>query len=236
MVKLGWYRIRAFCRREDGLIMVEGVIVLPLVLLTFAALIEFGFGVYQWNQTVKAMQLGARLAAVSEPVPANISVLETDYPALEGGPVPSTSASIVCRYEIREAGATGSCVAESADGATDGLDAGFQPDSMAWLLSGDDATCDPSQGSRRAMCDINPRLVLPTGDTANPLAIVITYHRSGLGYVGRPAGPVVTITVSVEGLKFNLPLVGGLIGLNNFEIPANPVTVTSEDLCTQNSC
>ena len=63
-----------------------------------------------------------------------------------------------------------------------------------------------------------------------PANIRVTYYRSGLGYVGRPGGPVVSITVETRNLTFNFFFLGALLGLNNITIPAHPVTITSEDL------
>ena len=40
----------------------------PIIMLVFAAFVEFGYAMSQWNQTVKALQYGARLAAVSDPL------------------------------------------------------------------------------------------------------------------------------------------------------------------------
>ena len=78
------------------------------------------------------------------------------------------------------------------------------------------------------MCDFNSAIT-----TDN---VVVSYHRSGLGYFGRPGaagGLIVTLTVEAEGLQFDLPLIGALLGVNNVAIPAHPATVTSEDF---NSC
>ena len=198
--------------------MVEGVLVLPLVLLVFAVLVEFGFAVFQWNQTVKAMQLGARLAAVSDPVASDLSFLETPPAPNEGGPTESplvAPRAILCT--------SGSCTL-AGDGSGGATVPSYQSDNMDWLIEGSVDGCNAAADPRPGMCDFNPRM--------NANNVLITYHRSGLGYVGRPDGAVATVTVSLDGLTFNLPLIGALIGINTFEIPANPVTVTSEDLCS----
>jgi len=194
--------------------MVEGVLVLPLIVLVFAALVEFGFAVFQWNQTVKAMQIGARLAAVSDPI-ADLSYVDTVQPT-EGGPTDSPLSA------PRSISCSGSqCFAD------DGTEITFDAGSMDWLIEGSVSGCDPSD-PRPGMCDFNPRIDANT--------VTVTYHLAGLGYVGRPDGPVVTITVSIDDLRFDLPVLGELLGINQFEIPANPVTVTSEDLCTDANC
>lgn len=197
MVRFG----RRFRDNEDGISLVEGMIVFPLVLLAYATFVEFGFALFQWNQTINAMQLGARLAAVSDPLTGDLSALEADYPSDQGGPTPATPLSVSCG-----AGAT-AC----------------NEDRMNRLIFGSDGTCNPASGtSIPGMCDLHPQI------RANN--VLITYHRSGLGYVGRPSGPVVTVTVEARNLTFNFFFLGALLGLNALEIPAHPVTVTGEDL------
>jgi hypothetical protein len=82
------------------------------------------------------------------------------------------------------------------------------------------------------MCDIMPQI--------RPENVVVTYSRSGLGYVGRPTGPLPTITVEVVNLRFNFFILdallqvaslGGTTGVpTGINIPASPVTITGEDL------
>lgn len=188
---------------EAGISFVEGLIVFPLVLLTIVTLIELGMAVYQWNQTTKAVNLGARLAAVSDPVATNYKTLLTaDYDANNvGKPTPTTPISIVCTLGA----------ANCSDTA------------LTRLVRGSDGACNSNFGSGvPGMCDLNPAI--------GPANVQVTYYRSGLGYIGRPDGPVSTITVQVRNLQFNFFLLGALLGLNSLPIPAQPVTVTSEDL------
>lgn len=205
MVK--WRHIRAFRHNEEGTSLLEALLVFPILLMVFAALIEFGFAVFQWNQAVKAVQLGARLAAVSDPLPVDMSALRADYPPEEGGPTPPGPVVVEC--------GAGASACDSAR--------------LNRLVFGSDETCDPNYGtSLPGMCDFNPQI--------RPRNIRISYHRSGLGYVGRPWGPVVTVTLELDGLHFKLPFMGALLGVNTMNIPAHPVTVTSEDLCSSTSC
>lgn len=190
-----------FFRRDDGISTVEALITFPLLLIAIAVFVEFGFAVFQWNQTVKAVQLGARLAAVSNPLPTDMSALTADYPATQGGPTPTTPVTVSCG-----AGAT-ACTASE----------------IQRLVRGSDGTCNANFGtSLPGMCDYNANIGVNN--------VIISYHRSGLGYVGRPSGPVVTVTVGVSGLSFNLPILGRLLGLSTITIPSHPVSVTGEDL------
>ena len=193
-------RMKIFRRAEDGATLVEGLLVFPIILLTFATFIEFGVAMVQWNQTVKAMQFGARVLAVSDPL-VDMTPFTADYPATEGGPVPTTAVTVAC----------GAGTATACDET--GLNR---------LVFGSDAVCGPVADTRLGMCDLNGLIA--------PENIRVTYYRSGLGYVGRPGGPVVSITIETRNLTFDFFFLGALLGLNNITIPAHPVTITSEDL------
>lgn len=199
-------RGRGFRRSEEGATLVEGLIVFPIILLTFATFIEFGVAMVQWNQTVKSMQYGARMLAVSDPLAVGLAGhFEADYPPVEGGPITGTVAPVVC----------------TSGGCAPGLE--LNEAGLDRLVFGSDGICDPSAaGTRLGMCDLNG---LITRDN-----VQVTYYRSGLGYVGRPSGPVVSITVESRNLTFDFFFLGALLGLETITIPAHPVNITSEDL------
>ena len=48
---------RSFLREESGISLTEAMLTFPIVMLIFAAFVEFGYAMFQWNQTVKAVQL-----------------------------------------------------------------------------------------------------------------------------------------------------------------------------------
>jgi hypothetical protein len=197
---------RSFLRDESGISLTEGMISLPIVMLVFAAFVEFGYAVFQWNQTVKALHFGARKAAVSgsmvaafDPGTATAPTATSAGTAIAvGGLGPWTCAGAACGPELNR------IVYGSAASAE----------------------CQPvtTAGIRPAMCHLNPRINLEN--------VVVTYEMSGLGYYGRPGGAVVTIRMEVQDITFELPILGALLGLDDITIPAMPVTVTSEDLNT----
>lgn len=198
-------RAGGFRGAEEGATLVEGLIVFPIILLTFATFIEFGVAMVQWNQTVKSMQYGARMLAVSDPL-VDMTPFTADYIAEEGGPVPTAAVTVAC-------GANGPDDEAALPCPTAGLNR---------LVFGSDGLCDPSAGTRLGMCDLNGLI--------GPENIRVTYYRSGLGYVGRPDGPVVSITIETRDLTFDFFFLAALLGLESITIPAHPVTITSEDL------
>jgi hypothetical protein len=72
------------------------------------------------------------------------------------------------------------------------------------------------------MCDIFPRI--------RPANVVIVYTQTGLGYAGRPGGPVPTITLSLQNLPFQFFFLSGLRGFKDIPIPASTTSITAEDL------
>ncbi|WP_411196764.1 TadE/TadG family type IV pilus assembly protein, partial [Rhizobium sp.] len=67
--------IKTFWQDSSGVSLVEALLTFPIVMLVFAVFIEFGYAMSQWNQTVKALQYGARLAAVSDPLTTNFDAV-----------------------------------------------------------------------------------------------------------------------------------------------------------------
>ncbi|WDZ80752.1 pilus assembly protein (plasmid) [Ensifer adhaerens] len=198
-----------FWKDQNGVTLTEGLITLPLVLLVFAAFVEFGYAMSQWNQTVKALQFGARLAAVSDPLTSDFTEVfptDADNPLNNGDATPN------------DAGISSTCGPNLANCSG----------ALTRIVMGSDGICgvvgDPNPG----ICDLNWRI--------QPANLVVTYQRSGLGYWGRPNGPVLTMRLEVRDVTFDLPLLGALLGLDQIEVPAHAVTLTTEDLETCSSC
>ena len=72
------------------------------------------------------------------------------------------------------------------------------------------------------MCDVFGRVT--------PANVIVKYEYTGLGYAGRPGGPVPTITISLQNLNFQFYFLGGLMGFGNIAMPAMTTTITGEDL------
>lgn len=200
---------RRFRRDESGVSLVEGLIVFPLVLTVLITFVEFGYAVFQWSQTGKAVAIGARLAAVSSPVAPGYDTLHSYTNGVAGTPVPSTPLSVSCAV---------------ASVPNDPVPTICNSDALR-LIRGSDGVCNPDYGfGVPGMCDFNTRI--------EPKNVVVTYTRSGLGYVGRMSGPVTTVTVSTRQIPFFFFFVGALFGLNRIDMPVTPVTVTSEDMAS----
>src|SRR5438034_7948209 len=64
-----------FCRDERGAVLVEVTIVMTFMFVLVLGGIEFLLLFYQWNAAAKAVQIGARLAGVSDPVAGGLNGL-----------------------------------------------------------------------------------------------------------------------------------------------------------------
>jgi hypothetical protein len=89
---------------------------------------------------------------------------------------------------------------------------------------GGGATCGnvAADNGDPGMCDIFDRIA--------PENVSVEYENTGLGFAGRPAGPVPTIILRLTGLTFEFIGLGDLLGLPEITMPDFLVTMTGEDL------
>ncbi|SJM31286.1 TadE/TadG family type IV pilus assembly protein [Mesorhizobium delmotii] len=205
--------IRRFAKSEDGAAMVEMAIVMTLMFALTLGFVDFGYALYQWNAANKAVQLGARLASVSDPV---ATALATAAPTTTpGAPVVAAAyGPFTCTYTA----GTGAC----SNGGT------FNAANFSRIFRGDTAVTNDdvcpalATDQRPGMCHFFAGLRRDN--------VVIAYSATGLGYQTRFGGPVPTITVSLQNRTFQFFFLGGLLGFGNLTMPSMLSTVTGEDL------
>jgi len=213
-------RLKHFIRDRNGAVLVEVTIVMMLMLVFILGSIEFLFAHYQWNAATKAVQLGARIAAVSDPVAAGLNNLSL---AVVGPAVPP--GSVMPNFKITCNGATETCTCDTV-GACPGV-GGYDQAAMNTIVFGrGSSSCfDATSINDAGMCDIFPRI--------RPSNVVIVYAQTGLGYAGRPGGPVPTITISIQNLPFQFYFLGGLPGFKDLAIPSLTTSITGEHLSSR---
>ena len=209
-----------FLRDQHGSVMVEVTIMLSITLVLVFGAIDFLLLFYQWNAAAKAVQIGARLAAVSDPVASGLNrvsqaVVSASVPP--GASMPSFVVSCDGRNET--------CTCNGAN-ACRGM-GGYDGSAMNTIVfgRGSSSCSDAKSADEVGMCDIFPRIT--------PANVKIVYAQTGLGYAGRPGGPMPTITVSLQNLPFQFFFLRGLMGFHDLQIPASTVSLTAEDLSSR---
>ncbi len=206
-------------RDESGAVLVELSILLPIVITVLCGSIDVLYAFYQWNAAAKAVQVGARIAAVSDPVAAGLNNLSNQVLlsglVTSGQPMPSFQ--VTCDGSSE----TCTCVGTCADMAPNP----FNRAAMNAIIFGrGSASCtDATSYYTSGMCDILPSI--------SPSNVRIVYTQTGLGYAGRPGGPVPTITISLQNMRFQFFFLRYLLG-SDIPMPAMTTTITAEDLCS----
>lgn len=199
-----------FTADETGAAMVEMSIAIVLLLTLTLGFVDLGNAYYQWNAATKAVQAGARMASISNPIaPAIAQAGPTGVP---GAAIPAGSYDYICD------GSTASCACTGASC----VNGAWVAANFNRIYAGDDGACGPVAGSRPGMCDYFPAL-----QSAN---VVVRYTASGLGYQTRPNGSIPTITVSLQNVNFQFFFLSGLLGFNDITMPSMLSTVTGEDM------
>jgi hypothetical protein len=202
---------------RNGAVVVEVAVMMTIMLVFILGSIDFLFAFYQWNAAAKAVQVGTRIAATSDPVAVGLKGLSTAVAgtlALPGGPMPN--------FVVTCDGSTASCTCSTILVCPGG--GAYNAEAMNTIVFGrGSSSCSDATSSYDAgMCDIFPRIT-----AAN---VVIVYAQTGLGFAGRPGGPVPTITLSLHHLPFQFFFLSGLMGFNNMQIPALTTSITGEDM------
>jgi Flp pilus assembly protein TadG len=214
-----------FVSDERGGVLVEATIMLTIIFVFVSGAVDFLYGFYQWNAAAKAVEIGARIAAVSDPVATGLNGLPkaviADAVTCPGTGQPCAIGDQMPSYSVTCTGTSNSAGTCTCTGTCDGV-SGYTASAMNALVFGrDNSSCQPPQGPYSiGMCNVFDRVGI-----AN---VTITYTQTGLGFAGR-SNPVPTITVSLRNLPFQFFFLGSLLGFGNIEIPAT-VTVTGEDL------
>lgn len=197
--------LRRVSADESGGVLVEVTVMLTIVLVFVLGSVDFLMAMYQWNAATKAVQQGARVAAVSDPVSIDLQA----YTGIGGAVYPGDPMPYFKRI-CDGAAATcsgGTFSAAALDTIVYGRGSAACGDSTSIYMSG--------------MCDLFARIT--------PANVNITYEQVGLGYAGRPGGPIPSIKVTLQNLPFQFFFLGGLMNFANIQI-APVVTITAEDM------
>jgi hypothetical protein len=199
-----------------GAVFAEFAILLPIVVTVICGSIDFLYAFYQWNAAAKAVEVGARIAAVSDPVAPGLNNLSNEAVlngAMPRNPMPTFA--VTCESDA--CSCVGTCY--------DFLDGSFGSAAMNRIVFGRGSTAcgDAASYYATGMCDVLSSIT--------PANVVIVYRQTGLGYAGRPGGPAPTITVSLQNMQFHFFFLSALLGIH-IAMPAMTTTITAEHLCS----
>jgi hypothetical protein len=193
-------------RDSSGAAAVEFGFVASILIVLLLGTLDLGHAFWQWSQASKALQLGVRLAAVSDPVSSDLKTMTgLSATVLEGDPMPFFTRTC--------SGATQSC----SNGGV------YDPVAMRTIVYGrGNVSCPTTRQGFPPMCQIFPRIT--------PQNVIIEYTHTGLGFAGRPGGPVPTITMRLTGLTYEFVALNTLLGLAPIPMSGLNAVATGEDL------
>jgi TadE-like protein len=211
--------ILRFTRDNNGGVLVEATIMITIMFVFVLGSIDFLFAFYQWNAATKAVQVGVRIAAVSDPVAKGLNGLSASVISASLRP-----GSAMPSFTVTCDGGSATCTCR---GACKGL-GGYNDRAMRTIVFGRGSTAcgDATSSYTTGMCDIFSKIT--------PANVRIVYTQpaapAGLGFAGRPGGPVPTIKISLQNMPFRFFFLGDLLGFRNIQIPGATTTMTGEDL------
>lgn len=202
---------------HGGAVFAEFAILLPVIVTVVCGSIDFLYAFYQWNAAAKAVEVGARIAAVSDPVAPGLNDMSNEAVLNGVSPrAPMPDFTVACKaYACTCTGTCNGFLQDSYDSAA-----------MNRIVFGRGSTaCGDTATSYYAtgMCDILSSIT--------PANVVIVYKQTGLGYAGRPGGPAVTITVSLQNMRFQFFFLSALLGIH-IAMPPMTTSITAEHLCS----
>lgn len=211
-----------FLRDTTGSVLVEYTIVFPVFIALILGTVDVSYMLYEWALANKAAYVGARTAVVINPVATNITNPTYDatligqpcFDTITGAPTSPANCPTVNPTDCTGA-ASGSCTN------------GYAFDSTAFKNQ-------TGTGIFDRMHVIFPRL--------QPENVTISYRINNLGFVGRPGGLPMTVTVSIKCMTHQFYFIDALMGwvfpppagclTTGPAIPTFASTLQSEDMVT----
>jgi hypothetical protein len=207
---------RNVSRDESGAVLVEVTVVMTIMLVFLFGAIEFLFVFYQWNAAAKAVQIGTRIAAVSDPVAGGLNGLSAI-----SGPLSPPGATMP-EFAITCEGSMARCSCDSSGICP--RDLSYDAAAMNTIVfgRGSSSCIDATSFYDAGMCDVFTRIT--------PANVVIVYAQTGLGFAGRPGGPAPTITISLKNLPLQFFFLSSLLGFDVLRMAPMTTSMTAEDL------
>src|SRR5258707_6845641 len=195
-----------FARDNNGAVLVEATIMMTIMFVFVLGSVDFLFAFYQWNAAAKAVQVGARIAAVSDPVATGLNGLSSGVVGASLRP-----GSAMPSFTVTCDGGTATCTCE---GACTGVD-GYNARAMDTIVfgRGSMACGDATSSYTAGMCDIFGKI------TAANVRIAYTQPAvpAGVGFLRPPGGPLPPNRISLPKMPFRFFFFGDLLGFREIQ-------------------
>ena len=207
----------ALLRDRRGTTAIEFALISVLLLLVTFGIIDFGLAFWQWNMAEKATQVGARKAIVSDFVAPCLANLTSGVSATING--------VACTSTVTSTPGT-PCVNSSGT---------ILNECQFATVTCTNGSCSQFGFNQTAFNTILTEMkkVDPYVTAAN---LRVQYSQNGLGFVGRPNGLPVTVTVTLTGMTFRFFVINVLAGVpSGFTMPPFTATLIGEDFDSSSS-
>lgn len=175
-------------RDREGSSFLEFTVVFPLLILTAFCTVDFALIMFGWAQANKAVQTGARVAVVANPVAEGLNNLVYNVADMgDDCAIPATGVDAGVCQQIETV-----CTASSGGGG-----------SCTGGYTFDNAAFDPIFSEMRSLAS--------TLDFQRE-NVQISYRTTGLGFVGRPGGLPMEVTVELRCMTHQMFFLGAFAG------------------------
>jgi Flp pilus assembly protein TadG len=224
-----------FPRDSRGASLVEFTLVFPVVLLAALGTLDVAYMLFDWAEANKAAFAGARRAVVVDPVATQVTQLTYTTAGTQLGEPCFNPADGTANTTSNCPTVTTVCTPAATGGSCTN---GYTWNETAFTNPTANAT---ERGILDVMRDIFPRLQRQN--------VQISYQTTGLGFVGRPNGLPMSVTVSIRCMTHEFYFLGGLMNWAfavpagcpagtpaGWSIPTFATTLPSEDMCRSDNC
>lgn len=196
-------RLFAGLRDRRGGAAVEMALIAPFLFTLVIGLVDLGVFMFRWNQAVEATRIGARIAAVSNPVSSDLSTLT----GIETGVAPGQPVGAYQRV----------CAAGACSGGV------YNAAAFSRIYHGPGSACgDATNRDTTGMCDAFSAL-----QTAH---VTVRYEASGVDSAGVAGALRPLISVKVSGAPSGVALIGKVFASSFAVLPDAETTVMAEDM------
>jgi Flp pilus assembly protein TadG len=229
--------MNSFSGDSSGSSLLEFTLVFPVVLLAALGTLDVAFMLFDWAAANRATFVGARRAVVVDPVATEVTQLSYTTAGTELGQPCFDPATGVANTTTNCPTVTTVCTPAATGGSCTN---GYTWNETAFTNPNAPET-EKGIFDRMTEKDAFPRLQRQN--------VQISYQTTGLGFVGRPNGLPMNVTVSIRCITHQFYFLGGLMNWAfavpvgcpagtpaGWSIPSFATTLPSEDMCGSDNC